>query len=166
MSRPPRLGSADYLGQQLFFLTICCHRKRRLFVPPEHVDLVLQHFVIAAHEREVAITAYCFMPDHVHALIAGQAECSDLAQFVSLAKQRSGYYFKRVHHTRLWQESYFDRVLRSDEPEMAVIRYIVSNPVRAGLVCSPEEYPFWGSQIYSREQILGAIGSEWIRRRP
>ena len=97
------------------------------------------------------------MPDHFHALAAGLREDADFTRFAWLAKQRSGYHYKRVYECRLWQDSYFDRVLRSDEPEMTVIRYIVSNPIRAGLVQAPHGYPFWGSQVYSREEILEAI---------
>ena len=74
-----------------------------------------------------------------------------------LARQRSGYHFKREYRRPLWQEGYFDRVLRSDEPEIAVIRYIVSNPIRARIVETPQEYPFWGSQLYARAEILDAI---------
>jgi REP element-mobilizing transposase RayT len=76
---------------------------------------------------------------------------------VSLAKQRSGFRYKQAHGARLWQESYFDRVLRSDEPEMTVVRYIVSNPIRTGIVETAQEYPFWGSQVHTREEILDAI---------
>jgi REP element-mobilizing transposase RayT len=163
VSRPPRLGAAEYRGHQLYFLTICCYRRRNVFVRPEVVDLVLQQILRAGRQRHFAINAYCFMPNHFHALAGGVREDSDLPQFASLAKQNSGFHFKRIHRHRLWQEGYFDRVLRSDETEMAVIRYIVENPIRAGIVRSPEEYPYWGSQVYTREEILEAIA---CRRRP
>ena len=97
------------------------------------------------------------MPDHLHALVAGLRDDSDLTQFVSLAKQRSGFYYKRVYQAQLWQEGYFDRVLRTDEPEMAVIRYIVSNPIRSQIVKTAQEYPFWGSQVHTRDELLDAI---------
>jgi REP element-mobilizing transposase RayT len=166
MSRPPRVDATEYLGHRSYFLTICCDRKRSVFVRPEIVDLVLQRFLQAADARRFSLSAYCFMPDHFHALAAGLCEDSNLSAFASLAKQRSAYYFKRAYYCRLWQEGYFDRVLRSDEPEMTVIRYVVSNPVRAGLVQTPQEYPFWGSQIYSRDEILEAIRMDSTRRRP
>jgi hypothetical protein len=55
---------------------------------------------------------------------------------------------------RLWQAGYFDRVLREDDSTFAVARYIVQNPVRAGLVRSPVEYPFCGSSIWSKEELI------------
>jgi REP element-mobilizing transposase RayT len=157
MSRPPRLPAGEYLGRRPYFLTICCHHRRAQFVRPNLVDLVLQHFLHAAVAHEFAITAYCFMPDHMHALVEAESDQSDLRAFVSLAKQRSGYYFQRAAHTRLWQEGYYDRVPRSNEPQLEIIRYIVSNPVRAGIVAQPDHYPYWGSQVYSRQELLEAI---------
>ena len=157
MPRPPRLGDSEYLGYRSFFLTICCYRKRALFNGSEVVESVLQHFLHACDARQFALTAYCFMPDHLHALVAGLRDDSDLTQFVSLAKQRSGFYYKRVYQAQLWQEGYFDRVLRTDEPEMAVIRYIVSNPIRSQIVKTAQEYPFWGSQVHTRDELLDAI---------
>ena len=38
-----------------------------------------------------------------------------------------------------------------------MIKYIIENPVRAGLVADAREYPFWGSQVYTREQLLEYI---------
>ena len=100
------------------------------------------------------------MPDHFHALASAESESSDLQRFVRLSKQRSGFGFKRTHGERLWQDSYFDRTLRENETVPTTIAYIVANPVRAGIVSSPGEYPYWGSQIYTRDEILDFIATE------
>jgi hypothetical protein len=57
----------------------------------------------------------------------------------------------------LWQRYGFERVLRSDEATPIVARYTIANPVRAGLAQSPADYPFWGSFLYTREQLLEYI---------
>lgn len=44
--------------------------------------------------------------------------------------------------TGLWQDGYYERVLRRDEDSPAVIDYILNNPVRAGLVDDPLAFPF------------------------
>ncbi len=46
---------------------------------------------------------------------------------------------------KVWQRSFFDHALRDEESLEAVARYIVSNPVRAGLVEDWRDYPFVGS---------------------
>ena len=74
------------------------------------------------------------MPDHVHLMIHGQADNSDCKAFIKLAKQYSGFYFKKSHGHQLWQRYGFERVMR-DEKELAfTIGYVVANPVRPGLV--------------------------------
>jgi hypothetical protein len=55
------------------------------------------------------------------------------------------------------QRSFFDRTLRHDDEPWQLIRYIVNNPVRAALVSAPDEYRWWGSTIYTRQQIMDAI---------
>ena len=101
--------------------------------------------------------AYCFMPDHVHLLVEGQNEASDALAFIHRAKQLSAYEFSKTCGGTLWQPSFHDRILRDDEATLSVTRYIFENPVRAGLVKSPEDYPFLGSAKYGTREILDAI---------
>ena len=82
---------------------------------------------------------------------------------MSGAKQRSGFEFARAFGGRLWQRNFFDRTIRKNEDIPALIAYIVNNPVRARLVIEPADYPHWGSQVYTREEILAFVGS-WRRR--
>ena len=97
------------------------------------------------------------MPDHVHLLVEGLSAVAYACRFVHQAKQRTGYAFARKHPgKKLWQPSYYDRVLRDEESTLAVIRYILENPVRAQLIDSPAGYPFSGSARYALEEILEA----------
>jgi len=43
------------------------------------------------------------MPDHLHQLVHGRALTSDAKRFILLAKQYSGYYYKKAFKQRLWQ---------------------------------------------------------------
>ena len=61
---------------------------------------------------------------------------------VSRWKQLTGYHIGRTHTKRLWQPDYFERVLRDDESTIVVARYILENPIRAGLAKGIGEYPF------------------------
>jgi putative transposase len=156
----PRISTFNYIGTYRYSWTICTYQRRRLFVSSAVVESVLSHFLRASDSQKVAVLAYCFMPDHVHLLIAGDSETSCATGFVNLAKQTSGYWFRREHGMRLWQRTSWDRVLRSDDDAWSVIRYLLANPVRAGLVQVPLEYQFSGSQVYSREQLLEAVSAD------
>ena len=151
---PPHHHALSYTGKQAYFLTFCTHERRPLFTNPEAVSLVGMQFLRAAGERQFEMTAYCFMPDHVHMLVHGLDDSSDCKGFIKSAKQYSGFHFKRCHLQQLWQRYGFERVMR-DEGEVAfTVGYIVANPVRAGLVEHPSNYPHLGSQRYTVSELL------------
>jgi REP element-mobilizing transposase RayT len=99
------------------------------------------------------------MPDHLHLLVAGRCEDADFQKFVQAAKQASGFAYAKRARERLWQPSYHDRVLRDAEATLTVARYVVANPVRAGLVASVEGYPFVGvpRARYGSDSSLSAL---------
>jgi REP element-mobilizing transposase RayT len=94
------------------------------------------------------------MPDHLHVLAEGRTAESDCKAFIKAAKQYSGYYFKQQHHCPLWQRYGYERVIRDDMERALVIGYIVTNPVKEGLVAHPAEYAFLGSERYSVDELL------------
>jgi putative transposase len=149
MSRPKRLPGVSYVGPHQYFLTICTHRRSRLFEEETFVSDVLHQFRRTSVVEGFALLVYCFMPDHAHLLVEGLTDTSDLRRFVKLAKQRSGAIYAATHRRRLWQEGYYERMLRRDDDVKGIARYILENPVRAGLVTCPREYPFLGSDVWS-----------------
>ncbi len=94
------------------------------------------------------------MPDHAHLLVEGLTGGASLRRFVKMAKQRSGAAYALASGHPLWQKGYYERVLRHDEEAQHVARYIVANPVRAGLVRSPDEYPHLGSDIWTVAELI------------
>jgi len=86
------------------------------------------------------------MPDHLHLLVQGLSGQSDLKRCISRFKQMSGYRFKRRYGKQLWQPSYYDHVLRKGEDIATVMKYILLNPVRAGLAEDFREYPYSNSK--------------------
>jgi putative transposase len=158
MSYPHRLDSSQYTGYRAYSLTINTFHRVEWFRDAAVVNAVLSQFLHSAASIGIEVIAYCFMPDHLHLIVVGKTAGADTRRFVGLAKQRSGYEFARTRPGRLWQPSFFDRIIRSDEDIAEIIAYVIRNPVRAGIVEDPADYPHWGSQAYSREAILGFIG--------
>jgi putative transposase len=164
--KPEHLKTFDYLGLHQYFLTFCTYQRRGLFVSPDRVAAVRTQIERASFEQGFAITAYCFMPDHLHMLAEGKADDSDCRHFIARAKQYSGYHYRAAFRQPLWQRYGYERTLRSDEGAISVARYILENPVRAGLVERIDEYPFAGSSVYSIEQLLEAVQlrHDWYER--
>jgi REP element-mobilizing transposase RayT len=85
------------------------------------------------------------MPNHLHLLIEGQTDYANMKNFVSVFKQKSGYYYRRQFRKRLWQINYYEHILRKEEVTEKVMNYIFNNPVRKGIVDEWNKYPFLGS---------------------
>ena len=83
------------------------------------------------------------MPDHVHVLI--QLEQDELGRLVARIKSHTAREVNllRGTNTPVWAKGYYDRALREEDQLKDVARYIVANPVRAGLVKSVRDYPYW-----------------------
>ena len=58
----------------------------------------------------------------------------------------------------MWQEGYYEHVLRDEERTQDVVYYIIANPLRKHLAENVLDYPYWGSMQYSREELLHSIG--------
>lgn len=141
---------------------MCTLDRAEYFTDSQVVSVIVDHFLQTAREKDIAIVAYCVMPDHLHLLVDGENDSSEMEPFVSLAKQRAGYWFSRSHGKKLWQKGYYEHVLRDEEKTEAVAYYIIANPIRKKLVEKVMDYPYWGSGIYTREELLSSIG---LRRR-
>ena len=165
-NRPAHLKAFDYLGLHQYFLTFCTFDRQPHFVESERVTLVRTQIERAGVDQCFAITAYCYMPDHLHLLVEGQSEGSDCREFISRAKQYSGFHYQAKFGQRLWQRYGYERTLRSEEAAVSVARYVLENPVRAGLVERIDQYEFLGSSAYTIEQILEAVqlNDGWFRK--
>jgi len=94
--------------------------------------------------RQAETLAFVIMPDHVHWMlqITGDA---DLSSIVQIVKSVSAHDLNRQLERRgpIWQKGFHDHALRQEEDIRHAARYIIANPVRAGLVESVRDYPHW-----------------------
>ena len=143
--KPSRLKSFSYRGYYRYFITIRSSSFKHHFVNDEVVAKLIEILKSTAEQKSFLVWAYCFMPDHVHLLIEGKKSNADMKVFVALFKQRTAYWFKRIHGVQLWEANYYEHVLRNDEATRAVARYIIQNPVRKGIVEDCSKYYYSGS---------------------
>jgi REP element-mobilizing transposase RayT len=153
-NRPRRLARVSYVGFQRYFVTTCTAFKRPIFADLAIGNDIASQILRSAREREFAVTAYCLMPDHVHLLLGAQSEDADLPRFVKHAKQVTGFAYRKAKNQSLWQPGYHERVLRDDEATLVIARYIMENPVRAGLAKALGEWPLSGSDVYTWPELL------------
>ncbi len=138
----PRLKDFDYVGSYAYFITILIKDHAAWFNKTGIVNGLTNILTETARSEKFDILVYCFMPDHLHLLVSGADVNSNLKNFISLFKQKSGYWFKKNYKENLWHVSYYDHILRKEESIERVAMYILGNPVRKGLVSDYREYPF------------------------
>ena len=110
-------------------------------------DLYLGRYFIKAMMKEstsVETLAYVLMPDHFHWLLQC-GEKGDICESIGRVKSISAHHInKRLGRSgKLWQDSFYDHACRKEDVLVPVARYIVANPLRAGLVNSLADYSFW-----------------------
>jgi putative transposase len=156
--RPPRLHSTLYTGFNRYLVTACAYERLALLVSPPCFDIIRKQLLQSATAHGFSVLAYCVMPDHVHLLVEALAEDACLLPFVAGFKQRTGFAFRRFAGEPLWQDGFHDHILRADECARSVARYLLENPVRAGLVRHPLEWPYLGSDRYTVRELLESAG--------
>lgn len=140
--RPARLPHFAYVGRHRYFVTCCSLDRHGAFIDPALIALIREQFLTTCRDRRFEEIATIFMPDHAHMLVEGETDAAAFVPFMTLARQRMALTYRRAARRHLWQDGYYERVLRRDEDSVAVVRYMLDNPVRAGLAQVRSEYPF------------------------
>jgi REP element-mobilizing transposase RayT len=95
---------------------------------------------------DARMLAWVLMPDHLHALLqlGMRDELSMVVNRLKSATARNANRALRRTGT-VWAKAFHDHALRKEEDLQEVARYIVANPLRAGLVTHIGDYPFWNA---------------------
>ena len=113
----------------------------------EHAQTVIDNWKYF-DGKKYDLIAWVVMPNHVHLLIkTGEAALSSIVH--SWKSYTSHIILKTEKEkdpefsmTSIWQREYWDRFIRDEKHFNAAINYIHNNPVKAGLVESPEKWEF------------------------
>ena len=137
-----RIGRYSESGQ-IYLLTAVVLNREPLFRDFKNGRLVVDAFRMAEREEFATSLAWVVMPDHFHWLI--ELQNTQLSTLMARTKSRIAVKVNRSVHREgpVWQHGYHDRAIRKEEDLQAVARYIVANPLRAGLVEKVGDYPLW-----------------------
>ncbi len=137
-----RRGRVSLTGYYYLLTTATAHRA------PLFQTLTAGRLVISAlralDAADLTQTLACVvMPDHVHWLM--RLGRSPLAVVMQRFKGRCARDLRTLSGSPVWQKGFHDRAVRSDESLEALARYVIENPVRAGLVKNIGDYSLWHS---------------------
>ncbi|MFZ3266131.1 MAG: transposase [Terriglobales bacterium] len=125
--------------ERTFFITSVTAQRRTLFQYATTADLLLDVFLHYREQHKYQLHDLVVMPDHFHALITPATDIS-LERAVQFIKGAFSFRLKAIYP--VWQASFTNHRIRDGEDFEQHRDYIRMNPVRAGLVRKPEEYPY------------------------
>ena len=132
-----RVGRHTQAGQ-IYLLTTVTLNRHPVFADFSAARCLIHCLRQAARLQHADTLAFVVMPDHLHWLMQ-LGEGIDLPQCMGGVKSISA----RQLGMPLWQKGFHDHAVRKEEDLPALARYVVANPVRAGLVKRVGEYPHW-----------------------
>ncbi len=134
-----RLRSGRYSqAGQIYMVTVVTEGRRRVFDEFVAARTLVQTLKTEHDMRRATTLAFVVMPDHLHWLMQLE-EGAELARCVRNVKSVTTH---RLGQT-VWQRGYHDHAVRREEDLQALARYIVANPIRAGLTNRAGLYPHW-----------------------
>ena len=142
----PRLRRLDWLYTDcpIYYLTLCAQdRRRSLANSAIHEEFT--KFSERATDHNVSVGFFMIMPDHIHFFAAFSPKSPPLWKWVkALRGDLSKILRENEGEGTHWEKDFCDHVLRSEESYQEKIEYVRQNPVRAGLVTRPEDWPYQG----------------------
>jgi REP element-mobilizing transposase RayT len=141
LQRLDRIFSAN----PIFFITTCTADRKRILDADRTFQILREELVGAEERHGWRVGRFVVMPDHLHWFCApAREDHRELSIFVGQFKQWTS---KRIAKSLglappIWQENFFDHLLRSDEAYQEKADYMWLNPVRAGLVHRIDEWPY------------------------
>ena len=136
-------------------LTVSTAGRGRWLANPE-LAAIARDEILKLHSDH-PVLGFCIMPDHIHLLLCNAG--STLGMIMNAFK---GCVSRQVRQMQPkldpWMSGYWDHIVRREEGLYKVLRYILLNPVRAGLVDDWWDFPWLGSPL------MGEVGPDFFGR--
>ena len=139
-----------YLAGSLHFITFSCYRRQPHLGTALRRDLFVRVLEQARRRYGFALLGYVVMPEHVHLLMT-MPPVGDPSVVMKVVKER----FTRLLRKKerfigvMWQKRFYDFNVCTGKKRVEKLRYTHRNPVKRGLVLSPEEWAWSSFRAYA-----------------
>jgi REP element-mobilizing transposase RayT len=118
-------------------------QKKKIFFDREDYKYFLKKMFEYKDKFSIEVIFYCLMPNHFHLVIRQNTGVGTI-QFISMVQLLYAKYFNKKYGRKgqLFEGRYRPKVIKDQKYMMQLIRYLMENPVRAGLVKKPEDWEF------------------------
>jgi putative transposase len=133
-----------YVPDALVFITQVVHQREPIFADKAHLDLLRETLRTVQTLHPFKMIGYVFLPDHFHLLIRPTGPSNFSKIMLSLKPNFTKAYKDAIHfegRMRFWQKRFWDHVIRDADDLAKHLDYIHYNPVKHGLVTTPELWP-------------------------
>jgi len=149
-----RLKPEDYIGRRSVAFTACVEGRERIFNDPDIIEAFVPILGRSAERFGCAVPIYTFMPDHLHVLMIGEREDSDLKRAMVKFKAALGWWLYRNRPQVKLLGRFWDHVVREFEGWRSQARYIAANLCRAGLCKDVFDWPHTGTIGFNLNEVL------------
>jgi putative transposase len=134
------------------------NNRSRVFFEERDYWFYLHQLASLAPIAGCALHAYVLMPNHVHLLLTPNSSTGASILMKHLA-QRHAQFVNRLRKRTgsLWEGRFYSTPVADSSYVLTCHRYIEMNPVRAGMVDHPKEYP-WSSYRVNAE----GVAADWM----
>ncbi len=134
------------LPRQVYHLTVGTKACAPFFADHRAAWSVCRRFEDARLLADASMLAWVLMPDHAHWMVQlGSAKPLHKAVESLKAFSAADANVALDRRGALWARGFHDRALRQGDDLRTVARYIIANPLRAGLVDRVGDYPYWNT---------------------
>jgi len=133
------------IPNQIYLVTTVTHQRHPYFTDFHCARALIKTLQHTAQICRADSLSFVVMPDHLHWLFS-PGNKSQLSQVIAKVKRISAFRVNEINNrtgSRVWQPGFHDYALRKEDEIKVIARYIVANPLRAGLVDKIGDYPLW-----------------------
>ena len=163
----PRDLHRFYGANNLHFITCSCYRRRQGFQSAKNRDRFLAIREQTRLRYRFVVVGYVVMPEHIHLLLS-EPEIGNLSKVMQVLKQRTARALlpkRRPSDPRqanlfgeapgrlpFWQTRFYDFNVWTASKRVEKLNYMHQNPVKRGLVSTPEDWRWSSCRFYSLEE--------------
>ena len=171
------------IPESIYYITTVVYNRLPIFTTASYAIAVIDSLNFYRYKHQYKLLGYVIMPDHLHLLIwlPGTSTISeimrDLKKFTAVRIIRQAEVENRQEwltaftqagtktgrsQNKVWQDSFWDKIIFSDKILRQKLNYIHRNPVRARLVETVDAYPYSSYRNYLEDDdSLILIDKDW-----
>ena len=160
-----------YGAGDLHFITCSCYRRRQMLGTEQRRDLFLTVLEQVRRRYQFVVLGYVVMPEHIHLLISEPQEMTPstvmqalklgFARRVIAEAKRCKLAATDAASQRVWEKRFYDFNVWTAHKRVEKLRYMHRNPVKRGLVASPELWRWSSLRAYAFGEVGAVRVNEW-----